>query len=360
MGAWGAPLAGAGPQHRRRLCAVGDLQAGRPRQGPPARVVARIELVDRPTERPVDAAAPVHAEMCSTCPGRAERPGRSDRQPDLGPAQPPHLRGGGAVGTGPGRRVSRVVTGLPGLYPSQPLRRHPTSRRIVQHPRATVTSGFRLRAARRARLGRPIVLDQDRVMYRTAIARRPAAQHERDRLQARRLRAAELLPIGVRQVEVARRLGVSARACTCGINAGRPPVPTACAAEARPDHHPGCPTSSSAGRTDPAAGASSNRFVEELWTADRIATVIQRPPGCGIIPPASGRCCTTGSAGRCNVPSAGPPSATRTPSTAGSPSAGHGSSKRQRREACLVFFGKARGLTPNAPHLGAQRPACPR
>ena len=41
------------------------------------------------------------------------------------------------------------------------------------------------------------------------IARCPEAQHERDRLQARRLRAAELFAIGVRQAEVARRLGVS-------------------------------------------------------------------------------------------------------------------------------------------------------
>jgi transposase len=41
------------------------------------------------------------------------------------------------------------------------------------------------------------------------IARRPAAQHQRQRLQERRLRAAELFAIGVRQAEVARQLGVS-------------------------------------------------------------------------------------------------------------------------------------------------------
>ena len=41
------------------------------------------------------------------------------------------------------------------------------------------------------------------------IARRPAAQQERERLQARRLRAAELFATGVRQAEVARQLGVS-------------------------------------------------------------------------------------------------------------------------------------------------------
>jgi len=43
------------------------------------------------------------------------------------------------------------------------------------------------------------------------IARRPAAQHERERLQARRLRAAELFAVGVRQAEIARQLGVSPR-----------------------------------------------------------------------------------------------------------------------------------------------------
>ena len=41
------------------------------------------------------------------------------------------------------------------------------------------------------------------------IARRPAAQQERERLQARRLRAAELFAAGVGQAEVARQLGVS-------------------------------------------------------------------------------------------------------------------------------------------------------
>jgi len=50
-----APGAPAGwswsPAHRRHLRAVGDLQAGRPRQGPQQGLVARIELADRPTER---------------------------------------------------------------------------------------------------------------------------------------------------------------------------------------------------------------------------------------------------------------------------------------------------------------------
>jgi transposase len=44
------------------------------------------------------------------------------------------------------------------------------------------------------------------------VPRRPAAQGQRDRLEVRRLRAAELFGAGVRQAEVARRLGVSAQA----------------------------------------------------------------------------------------------------------------------------------------------------
>ena len=44
------------------------------------------------------------------------------------------------------------------------------------------------------------------------VPRRPAAQRERDRLEARRLRAAELFAAGVHQAEVARQLEVSAQA----------------------------------------------------------------------------------------------------------------------------------------------------
>jgi transposase len=44
------------------------------------------------------------------------------------------------------------------------------------------------------------------------VARRPAAHQERERLQARRLRAGELFAIGVRQAEIARQLGVSRQA----------------------------------------------------------------------------------------------------------------------------------------------------
>jgi transposase len=127
-------------------------------------------------------------------------------------------------------------------------------------------------------LSRPIVLDQDRAM--PTIARRPVAQHERDRLQARRLRAAELFAIGVRQTEVARRLGVSRQsvhlwhqrwqaAGTDGLRSQGPtgPAPRLSDVQLR--------------QVEQALlrGAGSNGFVGELWTLDRIATVLQRLTG---------------------------------------------------------------------------------
>jgi uncharacterized protein YjcR len=78
------------------------------------------------------------------------------------------------------------------------------------------------------------------------VARRPAAQQQRQRLQARRLRAAELFATGVRQAEVARRLGVSRQSVHLWYQrAGGPLDPTLCAAKVRPARHPGCPTASS-------------------------------------------------------------------------------------------------------------------
>jgi hypothetical protein len=54
------------------------------------------------------------------------------------------------------------------------------------------------------------------------VVRRPAAQQEREWLQAHRLRAAELFTIGVGQAEIARQLGVSRQAVACGMPPGRP------------------------------------------------------------------------------------------------------------------------------------------
>jgi hypothetical protein len=60
------------------------------------------------------------------------------------------------------------------------------------------------------------------------LARRHAAQQERERdqLQARRLRTAELFAIGVRQAKVARQLGVSPAMCC--RTACRPIAPLRC------------------------------------------------------------------------------------------------------------------------------------
>jgi transposase len=161
------------------------------------------------------------------------------------------------------------------------------------------------------------------------LARRPAAQQERDRLQARRLRAGELFAIGVRQAEVARQLGVSPQAVSVwharwragGLDALRSRGPTG------PD-----PKVSDVqlAQVEHALlkGATANGFVGELWTLDRIATVIERLSGVRIIPRTCGRCYIIGWAGACSAQRGVLPSATRPRSTAGSRKTGRGFCKR--------------------------------
>jgi transposase len=112
------------------------------------------------------------------------------------------------------------------------------------------------------------------------VPRRPAAQRERDQLEARRLRAAELLAAGARQAEVALQLGVSRQAVSVwharfkhgGIEALRSRGPTG-------------PTprlsDQQLGQVEQALleGAAANGFVGELWTLERIALVIERLTG---------------------------------------------------------------------------------
>jgi transposase len=110
--------------------------------------------------------------------------------------------------------------------------------------------------------------------------RRAAAQQARDRLQARRLRAAELFALGVRQAEVARQLGASrqsvsdwhARWQAGGPDALRSRGPTGPAPRL---------SDRQLGEVEQALleGAPANGFVGELWTLERIATVIQRLTG---------------------------------------------------------------------------------
>ena len=112
------------------------------------------------------------------------------------------------------------------------------------------------------------------------VPRRRAAQRERDRLEARRLRAAELFAAGVHQAEVARQLEVSAQAVSVwhrSWNAGGPE-----ALRSKGPSGPAPRLSDTQLATVERAlleGAAANGFTGELWTVDRIALVIERLTG---------------------------------------------------------------------------------
>jgi transposase len=112
------------------------------------------------------------------------------------------------------------------------------------------------------------------------VPRRPAAQRERDRLEARRLRAAELFAAVVRQVEVARQLEVSAQA----VSVWHAHWQTG-GTEALRSRGPSGPTprlSDAQLATIERAlleGATAHGFTGELSTLDRVATVIERLTG---------------------------------------------------------------------------------
>jgi transposase len=112
------------------------------------------------------------------------------------------------------------------------------------------------------------------------LTRRAAAHQERGRLQARRLRAAELFALGVRQAEIARRLGVSRQAVSVWHARWK-----AGGTQALGSRGPTGPTPKVSdiqlGQVEQALlqGAGANGFVGELWTLDRIAIVIQRLTG---------------------------------------------------------------------------------
>ena len=112
------------------------------------------------------------------------------------------------------------------------------------------------------------------------VPRRLAAQRERDRLEARRLRAAELFAAGVRQAEVARQLEVSAQAVSVwhrrwwaggsdGLRSRGPSGPPPRLSDAQ------------LATVEQALleGATANGFTGELWTLDRVAVVIERLTG---------------------------------------------------------------------------------
>ena len=112
------------------------------------------------------------------------------------------------------------------------------------------------------------------------VPRRPAAQQERDRLEGRRLRAAELFAVGVTQAEVARQLEVSAQAVS--IWHARWQAGGTDALRSRGPSGPAPRLSDAQLATVEQAlleGAAANGFVGELWTLDRIAMVIERLTG---------------------------------------------------------------------------------
>jgi transposase len=112
------------------------------------------------------------------------------------------------------------------------------------------------------------------------IPRRPAAQQERERLQARRLRAAELLAAGVRQAEVARQIGVSAQAVCVWHRRFKAGGPEALRSKGPSGPAPRLSDAQLAAVEQALLeGAGANGFVGELWTVDRVALVIERLTG---------------------------------------------------------------------------------
>jgi transposase len=112
------------------------------------------------------------------------------------------------------------------------------------------------------------------------VPRRPAAQQERDRLQARRLRAAELFAAGVRQAQVARQLGVSTQAVSVWHARWQCGGPEALHSRG-PSGPPPRLSDAELAIVEQALleGATANGFMGELWTLERIALVIERIAG---------------------------------------------------------------------------------
>ena len=112
------------------------------------------------------------------------------------------------------------------------------------------------------------------------VPRRPAAQRERDRLQARRLRAGELFAAGVRQAEVARQLEVSAQAVSVWHRRWQTRGTDGLRSRGSSGPAPQL-TDQQLATVEQALlqGAQAHGFVGERWTLDRIATVIERLTG---------------------------------------------------------------------------------
>ena len=112
------------------------------------------------------------------------------------------------------------------------------------------------------------------------VPRRPAAQRERDRLQTRRLRAAELFAAGVHQAEVARQLDVSAQAVSVWHRRWKASGTDALRSKGPSGPSPRLSEQQLAEVEQVLLkGPTANGFVGELWTLDRITLVIERLTG---------------------------------------------------------------------------------
>ena len=183
------------------------------------------------------------------------------------------------------------------------------------------------------------------------VPRRPAAQRERDRLQARRLRAAELFAAGVTQAEAARQLEVSAQAVsiwharwkeggTQALYSRGPSGPTPKLSDAQ----------LATVEQTLLKGATANGFTGELWTLERIGLVIERLTGGLPLPPSLGVGGAAPPAGL-DGPAAQAPGRRARPGghrPLGQAAVAGDQANAQRRRACLVFFDEsALSLTPN-------------
>jgi Helix-turn-helix domain len=156
----------------------------------------------------------------------------------------------------------------------------------------------------------------------------PAAR-ERDRLEARRLRAAELFAAGVRQAEVPRWLGVSRQAVSVWYARWQTHGTDALRSRDRPGPGRGCPPAVGPHGAGAPGGRRRQRVCRGAVDAgpgragDRAADR-GAPPSClGV-----GAAALAAGLHSAAPQSVALPSATRPPSTAGSPSPGRGSSKR--------------------------------
>jgi transposase len=109
--------------------------------------------------------------------------------------------------------------------------------------------------------------------------RRPAARRERERLEARRRRAAGLFAAGVRQAEVARRLGIPAQAAWVWHRRFKAGGPEALRSKGPSGPRRGCRMRSSPPSSRPARRRGRQRVRRGAVDVDRVALVIERLTG---------------------------------------------------------------------------------